>query len=154
MEITQRIANLGDAAVLLTWRNSASARAFSQNSEPIRIDRHLSWFSNRLMRLELEPFFMFCLENKEVGMSRLDVVGGSTDTYEVSILVDPDQQGKGIGSKILDITVESFFDRFPNKIILAKVHVDNFVSQSLFKNAGFDSQGQVNNFFHFEKLLN
>jgi len=154
MEITQRIANLGDADALLMWRNSTSARSFSQDSEIIPIDQHLSWLSNRLTRLELEPFFVFTLANKGVGMSRLDVVPGSADKYEVSILVDPNQQGKGIGSKILNMTIESFVNEFPKKTITARVHVNNFVSQSLFKKAGFHSHSQVGDFFYFEKPLN
>ena len=88
MEIAQRTASLGDAAVLLTWRNNPSAREFSLHSEPIPLDEHLKWLSDRLERVQLEPFFIFAGDHKMIGTSRLDVVSGPTDKYEISILID------------------------------------------------------------------
>ena len=81
MEITQRTATLGDAAVLLTWRNNPSAREFSVHSEPISSDEHLSWLSARLQRVQFEPFFMFASNHKMIGMSRLDVASGSIKEF-------------------------------------------------------------------------
>ena len=153
MEITQRTATLGDADVLLTWRNNPSAREFSLHSELIPIDQHLKWLSDRLERVELEPFFLFMADHKVIGMSRLDVVSGSIDKYEISILVDPDQHGKGVGTRILNLACESFFTLYPDKTIVAKVHDHNFISQKLFANAGFELQTSVGDFLLFEKTL-
>lgn len=153
MEITQRNATLGDANVLLTWRNNSSVREFSLHSELIPIDEHLKWLSNRLERVQIEPFFLFAAENRMIGMSRLDFVSGKTDKYEISILVDPDQHGNGLGTRILNLTCESFFTLHPDKTIIARVHERNFVSQKLFTNAGFKLQTLVDNFLHFEKTV-
>lgn len=109
MELTQRTATLEDADVLLTWRNNPSAREFSLHSELIPIDEHLKWLSDRLERVQIEPFFLFVADHKMIGMSRLDVVSEPTNKYEISILVDPDQHGKGVGARILNMTCESFF---------------------------------------------
>ena len=153
MEITQRTATLGDAAVLLTWRNNPSAREFSLQSELIPTDEHLKWLSGRLERVPLEPFFLFATNHKMIGMSRLDVVSGPTDKYEISILVDPDQHGRGVGTRILNMTCESFFSLHPDITIVAKVHEHNFVSQKLFTSAGFELRAQIGHFLHFEKTL-
>jgi len=153
MEITQRTATLGDADVLLTWRNNSSVREFSLHSELIPIDEHLKWLSNRLERVQIEPFFLFAAENRMIGMSRLDFVSGKTDKYEISILVDPDQHGNGLGTRILNLTCESFFTLHPDKTIIARVHERNLGSQKLFTNAGFKLQTLVDNFLHFEKTV-
>ena len=153
MEISQRTATLGDADILLTWRNNPSAREFSLHSELIPIDQHLKWLSDRLERVELEPFFLFSADYKMIGMSRLDIISGSTDEYEISILVDPDQHGKGVGTRILNLACESFFTLYPDKTIVAKVHDHNFISQKLFANAGFELQTSVGDFLLFEKTL-
>lgn len=151
MGITKRNASLGDAAVLLEWRNSPSARKFSQNSELIKIEDHLEWFLERLERTRVEPFFMFELNHKLVGMSRLDFEFQSEDEFVISILVNPDQHSKGIGTKILDITCETIFNLHPNHAITAKIHQSNLISQKLFVNAGFELQNSVGDFLNFKK---
>ena len=153
MDITMRNACLSDAAVLLEWRNSPSARKFSQNSELIRIEDHLVWLSERLERITFEPFYIFELRHQVVGMSRLDFEFQSSNEFLISILVDPIQHGKGIGTKILSMTCAFIFDLHPNSRIIAKVHQDNSVSQKLFVNCGFELQKLVGDFFRFERTL-
>ena len=153
MEITQRNATLDDAAVLLTWRNNPRVREFSLHSGLIPIDEHLNWFSGRLVRAQFEPFSIFVANHKLIGMSRLDVISESADEYEISILVDPNQHGKGLGTRILNMTCESFFNLLPDKTIVAKVHVHNFVSQKLFANSGFELRTTVGDFLHFAKTF-
>jgi RimJ/RimL family protein N-acetyltransferase len=154
MDITHRTATLGDAATLLTWRNNSSAREFSMNSEIIPMDEHLMWLSDRLGRTQLEPFLLFAIDGRLVGMSRLDAISGSDYKNEISILVDSDQHGKGIGTRILKIACDFFFDLQPDKTIVANVHRSNFVSQKLFKSAGFKLKTSEDEFLSFEKNLN
>ena len=151
MGIAKRNASLGDAAVLLEWRNSPSARKFSQNSELIKIEDHLEWFMERLERTRVEPFFMFELNHKLVGMSRLDFEFQSEDEFVISILVNPEQHSKGIGTKILNITCETVFNLYPNHAISAIIHQSNLISQKLFVNAGFELQNPVGDFLKFKK---
>ena len=153
MKITQRTATLEDASLILAWRNDLSAREFSLHSELILNDEHLRWFSARLARVKLEPFWLFAVENDFVGLSRLDIATEFTDKYEISILVDSKQQGKGIGTKILDMTCESFFGLHPNKSVIAKIHSQNTVSQKLFMRAGFRKLTSSGNFLIFDKNL-
>jgi RimJ/RimL family protein N-acetyltransferase len=151
MGITKRNARFSDAALLLEWRNSQSAREFSQNSEQIRVEEHLAWLSKRLEKIKFEPFYVFELEHEPVGMSRLDNGFDSPEEFLISILVDPEQHSKGIGTTILSTTCEAFFDLHPRYRIIAKVHQNNFVSQKLFANAGFELQNSVGNFIFFKK---
>ena len=153
MEITQRTAAFSDALVLLTWRNNPRVREFSVHSELIPTNEHLEWLTARLERVQLEPFFLFESDHKVIGMSRLDVISKSTGKYEISVLVDPNQHGKGVGTRILNMTCESFFSMHPEDTIVATVHQQNFVSQKLFISAGFDLQSSSGDFLHFEKTL-
>ena len=153
MKITQRTATMDDAPRILTWRNHPGVRKFSLDPEVIRNDEHSRWFAARLARLQLEPLFLFSVERELVGMSRLDVVIELTDKYEISILVDPEQHGKGIGTKILDMTCENFFRLHPGKTMIARVHRENIVSQRLFTKAGFLMQLSEGNFLKFERII-
>ena len=153
MEITQRTATLSDAAILLAWRNNPSTREFSHHSELILSDEHLEWLTARLERIQFEPFFLFAADDKPIGMSRLDILSGSVNKYEISILVDPNQHSKGIGTRILHMTCEAFFSLHHNYSIVASVHQNNFVSQKLFTGASFELLPSVGDFLHFEKNL-
>ena len=151
MGITKRNARLSDAALLMEWRNSPSAREFSQNSEPIRTEEHLVWLSERLERIRFEPFYIFELRHKLVGMSRLDFELESTDKFVISILVDPEHQGKGIATIILNMTSEIFFNLHPGHTIVAMVHKDNSVSKKIFTKAGFELKNSRGDFLRLEK---
>ena len=151
MNITQRTATLGDAAVLLTWRNNPSTRMFSKNSEQILSDQHFEWFRARLERAQFEPFFLHEEGFKAIGMSRFDIVPETANKFEISILVDPDAQGKGLGKKILDTACATLFGLYPDHTIVASVHKQNLVSQKLFAGAGFELLPFVGNFLKFEK---
>jgi UDP-2,4-diacetamido-2,4,6-trideoxy-beta-L-altropyranose hydrolase len=153
MRISQRTATLSDAAALLTWRNDPSVRKYAQNSEHISIDEHQDWFKARLQRTKLEPFFLFEDDSRLIGMSRLDMHSQSLDKFEISILIDPSEHGKGFGTRILTMTCESFFGQYPEKSITAKVHRNNQVSQNLFISAGFELVTISEDFLDFEKNI-
>jgi len=153
MEITQRTACLEDAELLRSWRNDATTRRFSGQSRSIPFDEHLRWFTARLERIHIEPFFLFSANQKPVGMSRLDILVGSEKKFEISILVDPKQIGIGLGSQILEMTCGTLLSSHHDFSILAKVHKDNLISQKLFTRAGFKSISDEDEFLRFEKVL-
>jgi RimJ/RimL family protein N-acetyltransferase len=152
MKIIQRFVTPHDSALLLSWRNDPSVRDFSLHSEHISVEEHYRWFSTRIKKTASEPFFVFESEQKVVGISRLDIVPESTEKYEISILVDPNNRGRGVGMQILNMTCDSFFRVHSNKIIVARVHKNNFISQKLFGRAGFDLLNPSGDFFSFEKV--
>jgi RimJ/RimL family protein N-acetyltransferase len=154
MAITQRTATLNDADILLTWRNHPSTRKYSRQPEQISSDVHIEWLTTRLKKVQSEPFYLFLENSKVIGMSRLDAVSGSVHQFEISILVNPELHGKGMGTKILSWTCDSFFDLQPHHTIVAYVHRYNHISQKLFIGAGFELLTSPGEFLHYEKSLN
>ena len=91
MNIAQRTATLEDTSVLLTCRNHPNALEFSVHFDPIPKDEYIRRYSARLVRVRLEPFFMFVINRKAVGMSRLGIPAEFTNKHEISILIEPNQ---------------------------------------------------------------
>lgn len=151
MIINQRTATLGDADVILTWRNDLRTRKFSKNSELIPDNEHFEWFRARLERTQFEPFFLYEAEFKSIGMSRFEMASGTANKFEISILVDPMHQGKGLGKIILNKACATLLGSHPDSTIVARVHEQNFVSQKLFMGSGFELIPSVGDFLHFEK---
>jgi RimJ/RimL family protein N-acetyltransferase len=154
MDIRQRNVNLDDADQLLEWRNTPGSRANSLRSDQISKLEHMRWFSERLKRIDAEPFLMFETNKELIGMTRLDCKSSSENYFEISIIVNPELLGQGIGSRILEITCEHFFHRHPDKIIVAKVNLNNTASQRLFIKAGFSFEFLSNDFMYYRKLIN
>jgi len=154
MEITQRTATMEDADILLTWRNHPNTRKFSRNPEKILVRQHIRWLADRLGKTQLQPFYLFIEDGRAIAMSRLDAVPESIQKYQISILVDPDRHGEGLGTKILSLTCESFFHMYPENTIVAYINRNNHVSQKLFIKAGFKLKSSLDEFQYFEKSLN
>jgi len=154
MEITQRTATMEDADILLTWRNHPNTRKFSRNPEKILVRQHIRWLADRLGKTQLQPFYLFIEDGRAIAMSRLDAVPESIQKYQISILVDPDRHGEGLGTKILSLTCESFFHMYPENTIVAYINLNNHVSQKLFIKAGFRLKSSLDEFQYFEKSLN
>ncbi len=154
MNMTQRTATMEDADIILAWRNHPSSREFSRQTEQIHRDEHVAWLAARLKKVQMEPFYLFIENNSAVGMSRLDALSESIDKYEISILIDPSQHGKGLGTKILGLTCETIFSLHPKHTIVAHIHEDNYSSQKLFRSAGFELLPSIGGFLRFEKSLN
>jgi RimJ/RimL family protein N-acetyltransferase len=72
---------------------------------------------------------------------------------EISILVDPLFQGKGVGSLILQHSVEYALNHLDLLEIHAWIHISNIASRKLFTKCGF-VKVRSEGFFDFYKLSN
>jgi RimJ/RimL family protein N-acetyltransferase len=136
MDLILRNARLDDSTLLLAWRNSPDARKFSSSTEEISLESHRAWLKQRIARQDNEPFWIIELSHQLVGFIRLDLKRFSDSTFVISILIDNDFRGAGIGQAALKLMQNSLGDsrRFR---VLAKVHKNNIASKSLFEKSGF-----------------
>lgn len=69
-------------------------------------------------------------------MARIDKV--AEDTFEVSLLVNPNQRGGGYGKQILaDVCKYFLLKKSLDLKLIAVIHQDNLISQTLFTGLGF-----------------
>jgi RimJ/RimL family protein N-acetyltransferase len=151
MGISWRSASLEDADDLFRWRNSYSGRQYSGDSTTISLSHHLEWFHSRLLRVDAEPFYMFMAKEDKVGMCRFDGNFKINKSFEVSVLVNPDFQGSGLGSQILRISCDEIFENYPGIKITARVHLNNLKSIKLFTKIGFVKISVSDTFLILEK---
>lgn len=151
MEISWRSVDLEDAEDLFLWRNSDSGRQYSGNSAEIPLSHHLEWFQSRLFRVATEPFYMFISKEYKVGMCRFDRDVENKKSFEISVLVNPNFQGAGVGTQILVASCQQVFEKFPGVKITARVHRENRKSLNLFANFGFVTTSADETFLILEK---
>ncbi len=131
-----RLATLEDARAIFKWRNHPEVRKFARNVGPISFTTHLAWIKNKFSdQAKTARIFVFELDNQRIGMTRIDKVG--INTFEISIIIDPEYQGKGYGKSLLDMTASILRNEGLSCLILAFVHKNNYSSRKLFLQSGY-----------------
>ena len=122
---------------ILPWRNDPLVYVWSRTDRPISLNEHRAWFEARKHKLADEPIFSYNENNLFVGMARIDKV--AEDTFEVSLLVNPNQRTGGYGKQILaDVCKYFLLNKSSDSKLVAVIHQENLISQSLFTGLGFN----------------
>ena len=122
---------------VLPWRNDPLVYIWSRTDRPISLNEHRAWFEARKQKLADEPIFSYRENNLFVGMARIDKV--AEDTFEVSLLVNPNQRSGGYGKQILaDVCKYFLLNKSLDSKLVAVIHQENLISQSLFTGLGFN----------------
>lgn len=122
---------------VLPWRNDPLVYIWSRTDRPISLNEHRAWFEARKQKLADEPIFSYRENNLFVGMARIDKV--AEDTFEVSLLVNPNQRSGGYGKQILaDVCKYFLLNKSSDSKLVAVIHQENLISQSLFTGLGFN----------------
>jgi len=138
-----RYANSKDNLLILDWRNNTDVRKYSRSREIIEQDIHDKWFTIRLANMHLEPILIFSFQGKDFGMTRLDKASDSSSTFEISILVDPDFQGRGFARMMISQTLLLAQDSLAATELVANIHRENLSSIGLFTNLDFHKTQNV-----------
>ena len=133
---------------VLPWRNDPLVYVWSRTDRPISLNEHTAWFEARKYKLADEPIFSYHENNFFIGMARIDKV--AEDDFEVSLLVNPDQRGGGYGKQILADVCKYFqLKKSLDSKLIAVIHQDNLISQTLFTELGFRPMSVQNHFRTF-----
>ena len=138
MEIVKRPATRSDSELILTWRNSASARNVSQSTNKLGETEHAIWFESRIDRLSSEPFWIMSKGGKDAGFVRLDFSDIKRDSFVVSIFVEPEFRAVGIGKQMLGLALDSVYEEHGIYQFRAVIKRDNLGSIKLFESSGFE----------------
>ena len=130
--ITLRLATNEDESTILEWQRHSMTRRYARNPLIPTPKEHHLWMSDRLS--DIDSFFTIIeCDGKPSGVLRLDRRGTESQSYEVSILVAPEQYRQGIGNGVLAIAQQLL----PNAELVAEVLPQNEASMKLFTAAGY-----------------
>ncbi|MBI4138602.1 GNAT family N-acetyltransferase [Candidatus Uhrbacteria bacterium] len=128
-----RPATFADARRVHEIRNAPSSREWSNNKNEIAWDDHERWFRRQYAPDSPHRCYVLDVADRVVGYCRFDATkeGGG---FLLSIALDPDECGKGYGTRFLVGAIRAFASRQP---LLAEVLTGNEVSHKLFRKTGF-----------------
>ena len=139
-----RQASSYDIEMISLWRNSPHARKYSFNTAEISWDNHQKWFRDTLQRKD-RIIMIGELADTPIGVLRFELM---KDEAEVSIYLDPNLYGKGLGTKLLQVGSEWLRANLPHiKRMTAKILQENIASKKAFLKAGFE---EFYNIYHYD----
>ena len=137
-DIVLKQASIDDLMTTYHWQSNAIIRQYSRQPKPVTLAEHTAWFKASLL-LESRTLFILYINNLPAGVLRLDKLEKTFKdndyhaAFEVSILIEPTLQGKGIALKAL-LAIPS---EYSVQGIYAFVNKKNKASQALFSRANF-----------------
>ena len=135
-----RSARVEDARRAWSWRNAPLTRRFFRDPRPVPLAEHLAWWSRTLADPARRLFIAHC-GLLDVGVLRFDL---ADDNAEVSIYIDPDLTGLGLGPAVLAAGQRSVLDGTTGvRALRAEILPANRASASAFKSAGFEQTGSL-----------
>lgn len=144
-----RRCSYNDCELLYIWTNDLTVRKNAFNSSPIKYEDHKIWFKSSM---ENNNRHMFILTENEIdlGQIRIDV---EKDTAVISYSVDEKFRGKGIGKYMVNSLLDLIKKEFSYiKIVRGLVKKENFSSQKVFLNLGFD-EIECNGYYEYNILI-
>ena len=132
---------------LRVWeiRNHRLNARYANNKEPIPFEVHSAWFARMYFNGANNHCFVLEISGVTQAFCRLDQKDAS---YVVSVVVDPDHQGVGIGGYLLKESLKLVQTDTP---IIARILKDNIRSIILFVRTGFKlfKEDAVSYYFRF-----
>jgi len=130
-----RAATMADAETMHLWRNHSATRAVSLTKDPIAFDDHVRWLKSSLGIAD-RLLLMAHVGAIDVGVIRFDYL--STGEAEVSLYLDPQLHGLGLGKRLLIKGEEQALRRRPQTAgMVADILENNLVSCQTFAVCGY-----------------
>jgi len=129
-----RKAKLGDSREIWEIRNHPSARKNFNNSKKVLRKDHELWFNKKYFNKQNN--YCFILEDEEkkvIGYCRFDFEE-KQNVYIISIAINSDNRGKGLGGKLLNESLKKFTSKYD---ILAEIKKQNISSIKIFERNNF-----------------
>lgn len=143
--ISVRAASMMDAECMYLWRNDVRVREVSRDHGEIAFLDHQRWLESALLDADRHILVGESANGMPVGIVRFDAL--EEKRFEVSIYLDPECVGSGIGGALLREAENKLVERIKSPVdIVAFTMSGNKVSERLFENSGYHRVGD-----HFEK---
>lgn len=138
--VSVRPATAADAEQVHRWRNDPATRAASGDQSEIDLAGHLNWFAASVAPSSGRHIFMGQIGGVPVGVVRFDRKDpvDQMPMYEVSIFLDPDLRGLGLGPHMLRSAEQALAADIPISLrVQAVTRPENKASQTMFRDCGY-----------------
>lgn len=133
--ISIREATEEDLKTVYVWRNDVVTRDMFFQSNEVSFKEHSSWFNRAIKSANIEMYINSIGDSRQIGLVRFTKLSGE---YDISIIVAPEERGKGYSKSILAGTLRIFFSKRGKRAkVVAKIKKQNLASLGSFSSVGF-----------------
>jgi RimJ/RimL family protein N-acetyltransferase len=126
-----RLATELDCKTIYNWQSAPNVRKFSRNPNIPSLSEHKNWFAKAINDPEIVIYICLVCDFP-IGMLRCDL--NSKGKSEVSIIIDPNFQNKGLGYQSLKELIRM---SNINQHFTAYIKTENIASIKIFEKVGF-----------------
>ena len=148
MHLKCKLAMNRERRVVYEWENDKATRAISINTSLFSYISHIKWW-RKLMGSNKD--FLFIVN---VGVHRVSFIRfmqSGKNIYEVSVIVNAQYRGRGLGTKSLSLAIKHLRQLIPRGFKLkAKIKEGNLSSLGAFHRANFKTSNKVDGFYFCE----
>lgn len=135
--LTIREGRLSDASVLFDWRNDERVRLVSRDSKTLSWDEHINWLQSSLANPK-RKVYVAQIGAAPVGTVRYDQSDADLNDWEISIALNPEHRGRGLGGALLAAADRLLRETLGFPILIrAVVRTENNASNRLFETSGY-----------------
>jgi len=139
-DLALREAIIGDADLLLNWRNERTTRMASNTSEPVLKDDHMNWLDGVISNPDRRLFI--AEENgTPVGTARADQVDG---IWELSWTVAKESRGRGVAKLMVALLAENL-----SGDLCAQIKKGNIASVRVAEYIGMQLESELDGILYF-----
>ena len=141
-----------DTDDIIRWRNSEEVRPFFIYQKPFTKEGHLKWLETMINSGKGYQFIVCRKEDhKPIGSTYLRDYDTHARKAEYGVFIgEKEEKGKGIGTEILNLTLQFAFHVLHLHKVSARVFSDNQASLRCFLKNGFEQEG----YFKEEEYVN
>jgi len=125
-----------DCRDLWVWRNHPEERKWSFNTGNLEYKEHKRWFEQRLKGRKAGMYIAEGKDGEKIGQARFDL--SSKGFAYISMNLNPNFIGKGLGSKVIKRATDTFLKEEPKvKAVVSEIIKENIGSIKAFQKAGY-----------------
>lgn len=135
VEIGIRPAGEDDCRDIWAWRSSPEVSGWCFSGGDLTLDQHKEWFARKSADPNVRMYIAEAKGGVKVGQARLEASGASAT---ISVNLNPEYIGRGIGTKLIVMATQKFFAEMPSvRETLAEIKENNTASIKAFEKAGY-----------------
>lgn len=143
-----RVATVNDTDDLLAWRNDDQTRACFRSTGIVSREDHENWMKFNVLQGYPAHYVMIAESDiGTLGVVRFDADKSDVMTYQASIIVAPNQRGKGLATTMLNDAC-CFM---PDCALTAEIRKHNLRSRRIFEACGFEEISRSSDFIQYRK---
>ena len=138
--------SFSDSDDIFMWRNNLDTRIMAKSSAKIKKSTHDKWFKERF--LNKNCFFYLGIDKElKIGVVRFDC-NVKKKTSEVSINMNPQERGRKLSMKLLQMSINKFF-KIKNYSLHSTIKKNNIASKKIFQGCNFKLFKSSENFDYY-----